>query len=118
MLSLSDIDYLGNGSYACRLQVRSCGFACDRRFDFDNDEYFLNKARGVMDNHTGEAELMDLQADSYIRLRPFDEQRYLIAGYIVEETQVTQSIEFGFCVDRHTLTRFIAQFEQMVRANV
>ena len=61
---------------------------------------------------------MDLQADSYIRLKPFENASILVSGFIVEETNVTQSIEFAFTVSKQTASQFVADFEQMVRSNI
>lgn len=117
-LKLSHIDYLGGGAYQCRLLIDSNGFCCDRPFGFDNDEYFVSKARDVISAQSAEADLMDLQADSYIRLKPFENASVLVSGFIVEETNVTQSIEFAFTVSKQTASQFVADFEQMVRSNI
>jgi len=117
-LKLTNIDYLGGGAYQCRLLIESSGFSCDRPFGFDNDEYFVSKARDVMNTESAEADLMDLQADSYIRLKPFENASILVSGFIVEETNVTQSIEFAFTVSKQTASQFVADFEHMVRSNI
>jgi hypothetical protein len=117
-LSFVDIDYLGSGAYSCEIQVDSSGFMCKREFGFDNDEYFLSKLHDVVENHSGEAELTDLQADSFIRFKPYTEDEFLVSGYIVEHTNVTQSIEFAFTASSACLKKFIDSFEKMVRANI
>ena len=117
-LQLSEIDYLGGGAYSCRLLIDSGGFACDRPFGFDNDEYFVSKARDVIQAECSEADLMDLQADSYIRLKPFDTTSVLVSGFIVDESNLTQSMEFAFCVSKDSASQFVADFEQMVRRNI
>ncbi len=117
-LKLNQIDYLGSGAYQCQVEVLSNGFQCDRPFGFDNDEYFLAKASEVVESQTGEAELMDLQADSFIRIRPFEDDTVLVSGYIVEDTHVTQSIEFAFNAPLKEVKKFVSAFEKMVRANV
>jgi len=70
-LSFVDLEYLGSGAYDCEIHVDSSGFMCKRAFGFDNDEYFLAKIRDVVANQAGEAELTDLQADSFIRFKPY-----------------------------------------------
>jgi hypothetical protein len=117
-LKLTEIDYLGGGAYQCRLLIESSGFCCNRPFGFDNDEYFVSKAKDVINTGSAEADLMDLQADSYIRLKPFENTSVLVSGYIVEETDFTQSIEFAFTVSKQTASQFVADFEQMVRSNI
>ena len=117
-LSFVDLDYLGSGAYSCEIHVNSSGFMCKREFSFDNDEYFLSKIRAVADLQQGEAELTDLQADSFIRFKPYDNDEILVTGYIVENTNVTQSIEFSFTIDKTCINSFINSFEKMVRANV
>jgi hypothetical protein len=42
----------------------------------------------------------------------------MVTGYIVEHTNVTQSIEFAFTVSEACINKFITGFEKMVRANV
>lgn len=117
-LQLKEIDYLGSGAYCCRLLINSNGFNCDRLFEFDNDEYFVSKAREIMTARTGEADLMGLQADSYVRLQPYDNQNMLVSGFIVEETHVMQSLEFAFSVPQASAEGFLSAFEQMVRMNI
>ena len=117
-LSFVNVDYLGSGAYDCEIHVDSSGFMCKREFGFDNDGYFLNKIHDVVKNRIGEAELTDLQADSFIRFKPYAEDEILITGYIVEHTNVTQSIEFAFTVTKACMQKFIESFEKMVRANV
>ena len=117
-LKLTEIDYLGGGAYSCRLLIKSSGFGCDRPFGFDNDEYFVSKARDVIQTNVAEADLMDLQADSYIRLKPFENDTILVCGFIVEETNLTQSLEFAFSVSKEMASQFVADFEQMVRSNI
>ncbi|MGD9385515.1 MAG: hypothetical protein PVF28_03110, partial [Thioalkalispiraceae bacterium] len=97
-LSFVDIEYLGGGAYSCEVHVDSSGFMCKREFGFDNDEYFLGKIHDVAESQVGEAELTDLQADSFIRFKPYAEGEIMVTGYIVEHTNVTQSIEFAFTV--------------------
>ena len=117
-LSFVDLDYLGNGVYSCEIHVNSSGFMCKREFSFDNDEYFLSKIRTVAERQQGEAELTDLQADSFIRFKSYMDDEILVTGYIVENTNVTQSIEFAFSIDKKCINTFINSFEKMVRANV
>ena len=117
-LSFAKIDYLGSGAYSCEIQVDSSGFMCKREFFFDNDEYFLTKIRDLVSRHEGDAELTDLQADSFIRFKPYTNDEILVTGYIVEHTNVTQSIEFAFSVSKNCISTFIKAFEKMVRANV
>ena len=117
-LKLTEIDYLGSGAYSCRLLIESSGFCCDRPFGFDNDEYFVSKAHDVINSDNAEADLMDLQADSYIRLKPFENATILVSGFIVEETNLTQSIEFAFSVSKDIASQFVTDFEKMVRSNI
>ena len=117
-LSFVNLDYLGTGAYSCEIHVNSSGFMCEREFSFDNDEYFLSKIRNVAEHQQGEAELTDLQADSFIRFKPYVDDGILVTGYIVENTNVTQSIEFAFSIDTECAKDFINSFEKMVRANV
>lgn len=117
-LQLTEIDYLGSGAYSCRLFIESSGFSCDRLFDFDNDEYFVSKTRDVLTTHSGEADLMGLQADSYVRIKAYDDNHILVSGFIVEETNVTQSLEFAFPVSKTSAKKFLSAFEKMVRANI
>jgi len=117
-LSFVDLDYLGTGAYNCEIHVISSGFMCKREFSFDNDEYFLTKVRNVAEHQQGEAELTDLQADSFIRFKPYINNEILVTGYIVENTNVTQSIEFAFSIDAACINAFINSFEKMVRANI
>ena len=117
-LSFVDVDYLGSGAYSCQIHVDSSGFMCKRDFGFDNDEFFLAKIKDVVEHGQGEAELTDLQADSFIRFKPYINEEVLVTGYIVEHTNVTQSIEFAFTVSQGCIKKFITAFEKMVRANV
>ena len=117
-LSFVDIEYLGSGAYSCEIHVDSSGFMCKREFGFDNDEFFLSKIKDVVNLQQGEAELTDLQADSFIRFKPYVDEEILITGYLVEHTNVTQSIEFAFMVSKAGINKFISDFEKMVRANI
>ena len=117
-LSFVDVEYLGSGAYSCEIHVDSNGFMCKREFGFDNDEYFLTKIRDLSETHQSEAELTDLQADSFIRFKPYPNDEILVTGYIVEHTNVTQSIEFAFSISNKCIKTFISAFEKMVRANV
>ena len=116
-LKLSDIEYLGSGAYRCRLQIESNGFFCDRPFGFDNDEYFVSKARDTINGDCPEADLMELQADSFIRLKVCAGNGILVSGYIVEESDLTQSLEFAFSVSHKIASQFVTAFEKMVRKN-
>ncbi len=117
-LKLLDVDYLGSGVYTCEIQVNSNGFMCDRIFGFDNDEYFLAKLKAMLNNNEGEATLMEMQADSFLRLKHIDAETVLLTGYLVEQTDVTHSLEFSFTLDTKKVTTFVKAFEKMVRANI
>lgn len=117
-LGFANVEYLGSGAYSCEIHVESSGFMCKRDFGFDNDEFFLSKIKDVVDHEHGEAELTDLQADSFIRFKPYVNDEVLVMGYIVEHTNVTQSIEFAFTVGKTCLREFIISFENIVRASV
>lgn len=117
-VQLKDIDYLGSGAYSCQIIIESNGFHCNRPFSFDNDEYFVSKAWDVVKAHHDEADLMDLQADSYLRFKPFGNNTILVCGYIVEDTNVTQSMEFAFSAPTDSVKNFVTEFEQMVRKNI
>lgn len=117
-LKLLNVDYLGNGVYNCEIQVNSNGFMCKRIFGFDNDEYFLAKLNALLNNSEGEATLMDMQADSFVRLKYIDTDSVLLTGYIVEQTDVTHSLEFSFKIELPKITSFVKDFEKMVRTNI
>ena len=117
-LIIKDIEYLGSGAYDCILEASSRGFLCKRPFGFDNDEYFLSKLGTLLSSEQGEAELMDLEADSFIRIRPGENGEFYLTGYLVEHSQVTHSIEFAFRVTAAELEQFSQQFQSMVRSNV
>ncbi len=117
-LKLVDVEYLGNGIYTCEIQVNSNGFMCKRIFGFDNDEYFLAKLNALLNNSEGEATLMDMQADSFVRLKYIDTDSVQLTGYIVEQTDVTHSLEFSFKIGLLKITSFVKDFEKMVRANI
>lgn len=117
-VQLKHVEYLGTGAYDCELEANSNGFMCQRTFGFDNDEYFLSKLNALLNTDEGEAELMDMSADSFIRFRSFDEEQLLLTGYIVEHTQVTHSIEFAFSISKAEAIKFSEAFEKMVRASV
>jgi len=117
-IKLSDVEYLGNGVYTCEIQVNSNGFMCKRVFGFDNDEYFLAKLNAMLNNNEGEATLMDMQADSFLRLKLLDKSTIQLTGYLVEQTEVTHSLEFSFNLELKKVTQFLKDFESMVRANI
>ena len=117
-LKLLDVDYLGNGIYTSEIQVSSNGFMCKRIFGFDNDEYFLAKLNAMLNNNEGEATLMDMSADSFLRLKYIGNNLIQLTGYLVEQTEVTHSLEFSFNLELAKITKFVKAFEKMVRANV
>ena len=117
-LKLTDVEYLGNGVYTCEIQVNSNGFMCKRIFGFDNDEYFLAKINAMLNNKNGEASLMDMQEDSFLRFKYFDDNTIQLTGYLVEQTEVTHSMEFSFNIDLDKAARFVKDFEKMVRVNI
>ncbi len=117
-LKLLDVDYLGNGVYTSEIQVNSNGFMCKRIFGFDNDEYFLAKLNAMLNNNQGEATLMDMQADSFLRFNFLENNTIQLTGYLVEQTEVTHSLEFSFNLDLKKISKFVKDFEQMVRANI
>lgn len=116
-LQFDKIEYLGSGAYSCNLKIASNGFMCDREFGFDNDEYFLAKARKTLATETGTAELTDLSADSFLKFQPFGEATILISGLIHTEEELTQTLEFAFTVKHKQAKQFIKEFEKMVKAN-
>ena len=116
-IRFADIDYLGHGAYKCRLNIHSNGFFCHKEFDFDNDEYFLTKLREVLAQQSGDAELMDLQSDNYLRVQAFETDRLLVTGLILEDQPLTQSLEFAFVTGSAMVERFVDEFSRMVRLN-
>lgn len=116
-ISFSDIHYHGNGAYSCVLLVHSNGFSCNKAFDFDNDEYFLAKLKAVVTDKSGEAELMALQTDNYLKIQAFEPDSLLVAGLILEEQPLTQSLEFAFITRYEMVERFVSEFARMVRSN-
>ena len=116
-IQFSDIDYRGHGAYKCRLNIHSNGFSCNKVFDFDNDEYFLTKLREVLAHKSGDAELMDLQSDNYLRVQAFETDRLLVTGLILEDQPLTQSLEFAFVTGSAMVERFVDEFSRMVRLN-
>ncbi len=117
-VQLKNVEYLGSGTYDCELHANSNGFMCQRPFGFDNDEYFLAKLNALLNNGEGEAELMDMSADSFIRFRTINDEQLLLTGYLVEHTQVTHSIEFAFSMTKHDAKKFAVDFEKLVRSCV
>ena len=117
-LKLIDVEYLGNGIYTSEIQVNSNGFMCKRIFGFDNDEYFLAKLNAMLNNNDGEAVLMDMQEDSFLRFNYLDDHTIQLTGYLVEHTEVTHSLEFSFSIELKKATQFGKDFENMVRTNV
>lgn len=113
----SNIRYLGNGAYICQLNVQSNGFVCDKEFGFDNDEYFIAKLKEVLTKQTGEAELMGLQSDNYLKLQAFGPDTLLISGLMIEEQPLAQSLEFAFTTQYALIEKFVVEFANMVRAN-
>lgn len=115
---LSAINYHGHGAYSCELQVRSNGFSCKKTFSFDNDEYFLAKLRELILNKGGEAELMDLQSDNYLKIQAFETNSLLITGLIIEESPFSQSLEFAFPTGYDMLERFASDIARLVQMHV
>ena len=116
-ISFSDIHYHGHGTYSCVLTVHSNGFSCEKAFDFDNDEYFLAKLKAVLADKSGDAELMALQSDNYLKIQAFDADALLVTGLILEEQPLTQSLEFAFITHYEMIERFVSEVNRMVRSN-
>ena len=112
----TDICYLGHGTYDCDISIRSNGFACEKDFAFDNDEYFLAKLKDVCTSQTGEAELTDLQSDNYLKIQAFGEGTLLVTGLILEEQPYTQALEFAFTTQYPMIERFLSEFTRVIRA--
>jgi len=117
-LCLSDIHYHGNGAYSCSLKVRSSGFGCDKTFSFDNDEYFLAKLKELLLNKRGDAELMALQSDNYLKIQATDADNLLITGLIQEAHPLSQALEFAFTSHYHLIKRFVSDFSGLVKAQI
>jgi len=117
-ISFSDIHYHGHGAYSCVLTVHSNGFSCNKQFGFDNDEYFLAKLKDVLTHKSGEAELMDLQSDNYLKIQAFETGTLLISGLILEEQPLAQSLEFAFLTHYEMVERFVSEFARMVQSNI
>jgi hypothetical protein len=117
-LCLSDFHYHGNGAYSCLLQVRSSGFACDKIFSFDNDEYFLTKLKEVLTHKQGDAELMALQSDNYLKIQATGADDLLISGLIQEAQPLSHVLEFAFISQYHLLERFVSDLSGLVKANI
>lgn len=114
---LSNIHYLGHGAYNCIINIHSNGFSCEKAFGFDNDEYFLSKLKDVLAHKSGEAELMDLQSDNFLKIQAFETNSLLISGLILEEQPLTQSLEFAFTTRYVMIERFVSEFASMVQSN-
>jgi hypothetical protein len=113
---VSHIQYQGQGAYSCVLKIQSNGFACEKGFGFDNDEYFLAKLKEVFVSHTGEAELMSLLSENHLKIQAYDADTLLISGFIQEEQPFNQSLEFAFLTRYDMLERFISEFTRVVRS--
>jgi hypothetical protein len=99
------------------LTVHSNGFSCKKEFGFDNDEYFLSRLKEVLAHKSGEAELMDLQSDNFLKIQAFETDSLLISGLILEEQPLTQSLEFAFTTRYVMIERFVSEFASMVQSN-
>lgn len=117
-LSLSNFHYHGNGAYSSLLRVRSGGFACDKTFNFDNDEYFLAKLKDVLVNKNGDAELMALQSDEYLKIQTTDADKLLVTGLIEEVHPLNQTLEFAFITRYNLIEGFIRDFTGLVKSNI
>lgn len=117
LIALSEIQYLGHGAYSCRLNVRSNGFSCAKAFGFDNDEYFLAKLKDVLAHNTGEAEMMDLQSENFLKIQALENDSLLVSGLVMEQQPLSQSLEFAFITRRELLERFTSEFSRMVQSN-
>lgn len=114
---LTNLHYLGHGAYTSTIKIASNGFYCEQEFGFDNDEYFINKLQEVLTHRSGEAQLMGLQSESYLKIQPFGQDTLLISGLILQEQPLAQSLEFAFTIQYPLLDRFVTEFARMVRAN-
>ena len=117
LIALSEIQYLGHGAYSCLLNVRSNGFSCAKAFGFDNDEYFLAKLKDVLAHNTGEAEMMDLQSENFLKIQALENDSLLVSGLVMEQQPLSQSLEFAFITRRELLERFTSEFSCMVQSN-
>ena len=117
VIEITNIHYLGHGAYTSLINVQSNGFSCEKEFSFDNDEYFINKLREVLTHQTGDAELMGLESDNYLKIQPFGPDTFLISGLIMEAQPLTQSLEFAFTTRYPLIEKFVTEFSEIVRTN-
>jgi len=111
---LKDIENFKSAGCRARLIVNSNGFMCDRPFEFDNTEEFLDKIKSIKDTLQGEAKLSEGYSDNYILLKASSLGHIEITGQVFKFDDIDQSLEFGFVTDQTCLDALVSDFSKLV----
>lgn len=114
-IKLDGIQYLGHGRFSCKLDIQSNGYAYNKTFYFDNDEYFIAKLKEIISSQSDEAVMTDLQSDNTLSIRTMGEGSLLISGLIQESEPLHQSLEFAFMSHIDLIKTFASEFAEIVR---
>jgi hypothetical protein len=117
-LRLQDLEKYADGSgYSCILVIRSRGFGCERRFDFD-DRFlpaFILGMEGMDRGQPGHAILKGTWNADELRIEMYPNGRVIVSGNVTEHSEVPQQLHFALRTDQTVLRPFIREFRALAQ---
>ena len=105
----------GGDFYDCQLAVRSGGFACERKFYFDdNTLYPAIEALLQMDEKLkGTARIQGTYEQDWIEFECSSQGHVKVSGEIYEHSDLSQFLRFAFITDQTVLKPLVKAFERL-----
>lgn len=106
VVCLSQIEKFRDGSgYCCDLRIASGGFACERRFFFDDLSLSaaVPQLRQMAAGTPGTCEIKGQWEDDYLRLASNAMGHVRVSGEVFEHSEFDQRLRFSFRTDQTVL---------------
>jgi hypothetical protein len=116
-LRLQDIEKYTDGSgFSCVLVVRSRGFACERRFDFDFQSLrgFIDGLEAMDRGRPGEVTLKGPWETDELRVEMLRNGSVMISGEVTEHSELAQLLRFALRTDQTVLRPFIDELRALL----
>lgn len=106
VVQLSQVEKFRDGGYSCRLRISSGGFACERRFYFDDASLSaaVPQIRQMAAGTPGACVIKAQWEEEYLRLESNAMGHVLVSGELFEHGEFEQMLRFAFRTDQTVLS--------------
>ena len=117
VLRLSLVEKSLHGDWCeCQLFVRSHGFTCEKRFEFETPVEAIEALKRLDGGEIGEALIGRLDDAEFISLSHSGGGHVLVKGRLIDWREDSQTLQFAFKTDQTVIRPLIREFQAVVDA--